>query len=363
MVVAVAAAVLAGGCGEPDPIRIGFVGTFSGRAPDLAVGGRDGALLLIEQINAQGGIDGRALELVVDDDRNDPAEVVAANRRLIEQGVVAIIGHMTSQMSVAAAPVVNAAHVVMVSPTTSTNELTGIDDYFFRVYAANAVEAEALGAVAGGRLGSHRVATALDVTNRSHSMTWRDSFARGLARAGGSIVLSREFETSNAARLTGVAGDILGQAPDGVAILAGSLDTGLLCQYLRAGGYTGPVFTSQWSITPDIFLHGGGAVDGIVFNNLYDRDDTSARHKAFVEAFGARFRYAPGFAAAFGYESAGVIAAALRRTRDRDEIKQAILAIGRFQGVQSEFEVDAFGDAARKSYLKTIRGGRIVDFD
>lgn len=362
---AVAAVFLAllAGCEEPPPIRIGFVGSFTGRASDLATGGRDGALLAIEAVNAAGGIQGRVIELLVEDDGNNPEKARHVDERLIKAGVVAIIGHMTSQMSVAAVPVMNRAKVLMVSPTTSSNDLSGIDDYFFRVYAANRAEASALGRMARERMHLERIAMALDDTNRAHSTTWADSFEAGFATGGGRIALRQTYKTSDQNPLVNVARDVLSAHPDGVAILAGSLDTGLLSQYLRRGGFSGPIFTSQWSITPDIFIHGGAAADGIVFNNLYDGDDRSPGHLAFRRAFEDRFRYPPGFAAAFGYESATVILGALAQTLNPAEIKAAVLKIRKFQGVQSEFTFDDFGDCQRHPFLKTIKDGRIVDAD
>lgn len=362
-VIAVFSAAFCGACDEPAPIRIGFVGSFTGRAADLATGGRDGALLAVETANAAGGIRGRKIELLVEDDGNNPNMALAADKRLIDADVAAIIGHMTSQMSVAAVPLINRSKILMVSPTTSTNELSGIDDYFFRVYAANKVEASELGRVAREKMKLGRVAVALDNTNRAHSETWADSFNAGFSALGGQIVLRRPFEASDEGLLIAVAKDLLAEKPDGVAILAGSLDTGLLSQYLRRDGFNGQIFTSQWSITPDIFIQGGSTTDGIVFNNLYNQDNKTPRHLEFLRTFESRFRYQPGFAAAFGYESATVILGALRQTLHPDEMKAAVLKIRKFQGLQAEFEFDAYGDCQRQPFLKTIRGGRIVDAD
>ena len=124
---------------KKQPLKIGFAGSLTGRYSDLGVAGRNGATLAVEQINEAGGIHGRLVELIVKDDKNDPEVALQIDKELIEDGVAAIIGHMTSVMSTAVLPLINAVlplinkeKIVMVGPTTTTNELTGLDDYFFR---------------------------------------------------------------------------------------------------------------------------------------------------------------------------------------------------------------------------------------
>ncbi|MFO7717430.1 MAG: ABC transporter substrate-binding protein, partial [Desulfohalobium sp.] len=88
-----------GACGQ-DPIRIGFAVPLTGVYSDLGVHGRNGATLAVEEINDRGGIHGRSLRLLPRDDGNSAAQAKAVDRELIDQGVVAIIGHMTSSQSV-----------------------------------------------------------------------------------------------------------------------------------------------------------------------------------------------------------------------------------------------------------------------
>ena len=125
--------IIAFGCSPPEPVRIGFVGGISGRGADLGISGRDGAQLAVEQRNQAGGVAGRPVEIIFRDDHQDPEIARRVVEELVELGVSAIVGPMTSAMGVAVVPIVNERKVVMVSPTVTTEDLTGLDDYFFRV--------------------------------------------------------------------------------------------------------------------------------------------------------------------------------------------------------------------------------------
>lgn len=92
------------GCEPPEPIRIGFVGGTSGRVADLGIAGRDAVLLAVELRNQSGGVAGRKVKLLIKDDQQSPEVARRAVRDLIEQGVVAIVGPMTSAMAIAWCP-------------------------------------------------------------------------------------------------------------------------------------------------------------------------------------------------------------------------------------------------------------------
>src|SRR3990167_6575494 len=77
-------ALCASDCSDPVPIRLGFVGGLSGSGSDIGGSARNGALLAIEETNAQGGIQGRPLEILIKDDRQDKAIIRNAVKELID---------------------------------------------------------------------------------------------------------------------------------------------------------------------------------------------------------------------------------------------------------------------------------------
>lgn len=345
------------GCSREEPVRIGFLGTLTGRHADLGTAGRDGVILAVEEINRRGGINGRQVELVVRDDRGDPATAKQAVRELIDRKVAAVVGPMTSAMALAAVPVVNGSPVVMVSPTVSSNDLTGKDDNFLRVYPPSRSTARHLALHARRGLGLGRVAVVYDLANRAHTEGWYRYFREELERDGGTVVAALTYDSGRPTGFLALSRQVLDARPDGLFLLAGGLDTAMFCQQMRKLGARLPVLASEWSATDELILHGGAAVAGIRFFQNFDRNDLSPRFTGFREAFRSRFHTDPEFGAVYAYDAAQVVFQGLAAAGSPARLKEAVVAIGRFSGLQGEFTVDRYGDAERTPFLMTVENG------
>jgi branched-chain amino acid transport system substrate-binding protein len=122
------------GCRSADSVRIGFLGDL---LSELGVGGRNGAQLALDTLNAEQGV---RYELLLEDDRNDPIAARAAVASFASRSAAFIVGPMTSAMAVAAVPEANRLGMEPISPTATTDELSAKDDYFFRTAADAPVE-------------------------------------------------------------------------------------------------------------------------------------------------------------------------------------------------------------------------------
>ncbi len=157
------------GSGEKPPVKLGFVGGLTGTLSDFGIAGRNGVILAVAEANKRGGINGRQVVLITRDDKNDPEVARAVDRELIEEGVVAIIGHMTSTMTMAAVPLINSQKIVLISPTASTDDLTGIDDYFFRTRLPTRSETDHISEYLTAKIELKRVAVVYDISNKAFS--------------------------------------------------------------------------------------------------------------------------------------------------------------------------------------------------
>ena len=145
-------------CGQPEPVRIGFLGDLMS---DLGVGGRNGAQLAVDELDARQP--GR-YELVVQDDRNDPVAARAAIATCQSRGAAFVVGPMTSAMAVLAVPEANRLGMVLISPTATTGELSARDDFFFRTAADAPAGARQLARLLHDR-GARSMSVLMDVAN------------------------------------------------------------------------------------------------------------------------------------------------------------------------------------------------------
>jgi branched-chain amino acid transport system substrate-binding protein len=354
-----ALALLLGAC-QKEPIRLGGAFNLSGRHYDLGVSGRNGATLAVEELNAAaGGVGGRRLEWIVRDDQQEPEAARRAVQELIDLGVVAIVGHMTSAMTEATLAQANQAHVLMVSPTTSAAKYQGLDDWLvllnLSTRASTAAIVEQMTRVQQVR----RLVVLQDLSNKVFTQAWVDGVREALGPHGGEVVVV-PFTSGEARPLGDVVALALAGKPDGILVLANSLDSAGLCQQVRKRDGRLPLYGSDWGFTQDVVAHGGSAVEGAIFTQKVNVEDQSPRFARFRDHYLARFNRPPDFAATLAYEAVQLIALGLRRDATRQGLRQALLSLGSFEGLQGTVKLDRFGDAERHQFVMTIRGGRIV---
>ena len=348
------------GCSPPEPIRIGFVGGTSGRVADLGIAGRDAVLLAIELRNQAGGVAGRKVELLISDDEQKPDVAQRVVRELIAQGVVAIIGPMTSAMATAVVPIANEAKVLLMSPTASTDELSGRDDYFFRVNASTLDNATRIAQYHLNQQTMRHLAVAYDLRNRSYTESWLNGFRATFVQGGGEMIKILRFESSGEMTFLPLAQALLDAHPDGVLIAANSVDTALLCQQIRKLDDRIPIITSEWAATERLIELGGKAVEGVIVAQNFNRDSTAPRYQAFYRAYRERFHREPGFGGTIAFDAANVVLDALAQRQGRQSIKEAVLAIRRFEGIQEPIVFNEFGDMKRNLFITVVRDGQFV---
>ena len=347
-------------CAPPEPIRIGFLGGLSGRASDLGIGGLNGVRLAVDLRNKAGGIKGRQIELIEADDQQNPDIVPQAFAFLIKHQVAAIIGPMTSAMAIPAVALANQARLLMLSPTVTTNDLSGLDDYFFRVLPETGEFARTSAHYYFRTLGLRRVLLAYDLRNRSYTESWLRDFSKAFAEAGGKVLAPIGFNSSDETNFAALAHEALSGKPDGIIILGNSVDAAMLCQSIRQLDAAIALGTSEWAATERLAELGGRAVEGITVAQFIDRQSTQAAYVDFRTAYLGRFRLEPGFAGISGFDAANVVFAALEKKAPEQSLKQAILAQQTFAGVQKPIAFDANGDTRGGTFMVTVRNGAFV---
>ena len=357
-VAAMLAAVLLGmlACAPPEPLRIGFLGGLSGRVADLGIGGRNGATLAVELRNQTGGINGRPIELIVEDDQQDADVARQAVARLLAGKVEVIIGPMTSSMAVAVLPLLNDTAIPLIAPTVTTNALTGLDDQFFRVVAPTAAHVAKSVEYHFRQNGLRRVVLVCDLRNKAYSDSWANDFRKSFERMGGQVVDQFGFDSGEA--LSTLASSILASMPDGVLIIANSVDTALLVQQIRMRDGAVRIGTAEWAATERLTELGGRAVEGLVVAQYVDRESAAPAYLAFLKAYRQRFSHEPGFPGLTAFDATNVALDALAARASGQTLKQALLAHGEFAGAQSPIRFDANGDAPRGTFLSVIRNGQ-----
>ncbi len=346
-----------GGCSKPEPIEIGFVGGTSGRVADLGIAGRNGALLAVELRNQAGGVTGRKVELIMRNDEQNPEVAERVTRELIDRGVAAIVGPMTSVIAARMVPIANEAGMLLMSPTVATDDLSHQDDYFFRVSSSTREYATK---VAIYQRHLRRVAAAYDLSNQSYTVSWLHEFRDTLTKNGGAVIQVLGFKSAGDTPFLPIARDLLATQPDEVLIIANSVDAALLCQQIRKLNAHVPIVIAEWGATEQLIELGGKAVEGVIMTQFFDRNSIVPRYRAFRQRYRDHFDQEPGFAGTAGFDAANVVMDALAQRRSGQSLKEVVQAVRRFEGVQHLVYFDEYGDTKRETFISVVRRSRFV---
>ena len=343
------------GCARA-PRRIAFVGGLTGRHADLGQAGRDAVQLAVEQAS----LAGEAFALDSYDTASDPQrgrEQVSAMRAA---GHRVAIGPMTSGIATAMLTAANAAEVVLVSPTVSTANLSGIDDHFFRIVSSLHDYAVLSARHHVARAGWHSFAVLLDEANGAYSRSWLEHFAAAIGPLGGRIASEVPFASDRMPDHDALAATALSAHADAIMLICSAFDGAQLAQAVRKRDAVTPLLSSEWAATEDFLRLAGRTAEGMLVSQFLDRDSVDPPYLAFVAAFTQRFSRPPGFAEAAAYDAATVVLTTLRQQHDGEPFKAALLRLRRIAGLQQTIEFDEYGDARRAVHLSRVVGNRFV---
>lgn len=358
LLIMLAIACLTYGCGDSSPILIGFSGQLTGKQSDLGVYGRNGAILAVEKINSMGGINGRPLKLLIKDDKNTVAGAIEADKALINEGAVAIIGHMTSSQTMGVIPMIDEKGIVLVSPTTATPELSNKADSFFRIMVENTLQSRELADYARSALDIQSVVTISESDNSSFALTFNDSFIWTFQEMGGNILKNLTYSGSQTADWDPLIDTLLELNPDAVLLTCPAQDAVSISQRIRNAGLKTRILSAGWAYTDKLLQWGGRHVEGMLFVIDYAADNPNPGFIKFRESYKNRFGTAPNFASAFSYEAVLALAEGLKITNGLSQgLADAMAPSNTIKGIISDFRLNEYGDVNRNVFIVTVQEG------
>src|SRR5579859_1120895 len=340
------AAAAVGVARADEMVKIGEAAPVTGPASYLGKDTENGARLAIEEINQTGlVIGGKKVTLVFDaqDDAGDPRQAAQVAQKLVDDKVVAVVGHMQSGSTIPASKIYNDAGITQVSPSATNPAYTqqGFRTAY-RVVATDAQQGPTLADYAAKTLKVKTVAIVDDST----------AYGQGLAvefekqaKANGITVLSHDASTDKAVDFRAILTKIKGEKPD--AIMYGGLDGtgGPFAKQAKQLGMTMKVLAGDGLCADDLAKLAGDAADNVICSIAGAPLLKMSGGPAFVERYKKRFGYAPVLNSPFAYDAVGVIIDAMKRAQSTEPAKiLAAMPATDHQGVLGETQFDAKGD-------------------
>lgn len=338
-----------GGSGSSgDTIKIGANLELSGAVASYGSSINDGAKLAIEEINADGGINGKEIEYVAVDNKSDNAEAVTAAIRLAEQEkVVAMLGPATSGNATAIVQTADQFKVPMVtaSGTAETVTVNGdgkVNEYAFRTCFIDPFQGIVAANFASEELQAKNVAIYMDSTS-DYAKGLAASFKKQIEENGGKVVIEEAYVTDDVdfkSTLT----NIKSANPDFVFIPGYYEEVGLIVKQARDLGIDVPLMGADgWDSPTLVELAGADALNNTYITNHYSSGDPDQTIQDFVAAFEAEYSQQPNAFHALGYDTVYYLKDAIERAGDEvtgEAIQKALAETKDLSLITGTFTVD-----------------------
>jgi branched-chain amino acid transport system substrate-binding protein len=341
-------------------IPVGVYGALTGDQASFGTSTVNGVRIAAEEINAAGGVLGKKIRLVIEDDRGQAEEAASVVTKLITSNqVAALIGENSSNQSLAAAPIAQANGVPMISPSSTNPAVTEKGDYIFRVCFTDPYQGKALAAFVRNNLKLDSAAILQDQKN-DYSIGLADVFRKEFEAAGGKVVAQQSYsggDTEFRPQLTSIR-----RANPQVLFIPGFYtDVGQIAIQARDLGLTVPLVGGDGWDSPVVIQIGGKAIEGSYFSDHYFVGDTRPVVQKFVTEYEKRHGKKPEATAALGYDALHIWANAARRANsvDRKAVRDQIAATKDYQGVSGTISMGADRNPIKPVAMIKIENGQM----
>jgi branched-chain amino acid transport system substrate-binding protein len=340
-------------------LKIGEVDPLTGGISQFGIGCHQGITLAFEELNVAGGVLGKKIDLVTEDNQSRPGQSATAVRKLITQDkVIAILGDATSSATLESAPIAQSDKIPMITPSATNPRITEVGDFVFRVCFLDEFQGRVIARFARKNLKAQNVAILTD-TKQDYSVDLAKFFKDEFTKLGGTISVDQSYATGDTdfrAQLT----SIRAAKPDVICVPGYYQEVGLIIRQGRQIGLKMPFIGCDGWANQALLDVGGKAVEGCYFTNHFSPDDQAANVKNFVEKYRQKYGSVPDTFAALGYDAARMLAGAIQRagTIETIAIRDALAKTADFEGVTGRISFDAHRNASKPGLVVTIKDGR-----
>jgi len=347
--------------GVQDTVKVGLVIPMA-----LQISTRYGAALAVSQINREGGINGRPLELIIKDGQNNPELFAKLTEELItKDGIVALVGANFSRNALKVAPVAQRYGVPLVTTTPTNPAITEAGDFVFMAAFSDDFQGKTMARFARESL---KAQTAAILTDKG------DPYVDGLSKffeenftaLGGRIVANENYsagDTDFTDQLTAIAAG----TPDVVFMPGFVPEVPLAVKQARtipqkaASGITATFLGGDGWDDPNLVKMGDTAIEDCYFSCFFSPDSTEPSTRDFVLSYRSMFGIAPDGPAAMGYDAVKLVATAMRRSGSlkNTAIRDELAATRGYKGATSIASYDENRHPQKSAVIMRIHNGQV----
>jgi branched-chain amino acid transport system substrate-binding protein len=335
-------------------ILVGMYGSLTGDGASFGQSSVEGAQLAVEEVNNSGGVLGRRIRLLVEDDQSRPEEASSAVTKLITQDkVVAVLGEVASRRTLAAAPVAQKYQIPLITPASTNERVTQVGDYIFRVCFIDPFQGEVLAKFAFNDLKARKVAVLKDI-QQDYSVGLTDSIQKTFTTLGGQVLDPVSYSSGDA-DFRAILTQVRAQKPDAIFATGYYPEAAIIVRQARELGMTMPILGGDGWVG-DALKNGREALKNTFISNHYSGENPDPVVQNFRKAYREKFKREPDSIAALGYDAAKVLADSIARAgvTDGPRVRDAIAAAD-VAGVTGRLRMNPSRDVVKPAVIEELQ--------
>lgn len=339
--------ILLSSCSNSDSIDVALIGAHSGKRSEVGVSIRNAVQLNVDQVNARGGVQGKKINLVTFDNNESEEKCYELLTEIIKNNFQFVLGPNYSSMAEATLKAISNKDILVISPTISTDYMTGRDDNFFRTALHTSLQAETLSQLTL-KENFKKVAIIYDVKNAKYAEALFLSYKKLVEHHGVTITTAKGMSDNQQSVMLAIADEVNKTEPDAILLCLSAFDSANIAQQLHKVGSTAKLLGGSWAQTNDLLQHGGRTVEGMVLVAMHQKQaKETARYSKFKEEYYLRYNHEPSFTSVSGFDAANVLFEAMHLAKNISptEVKREIIQKGEFESLHGKIQIDEYGDA------------------
>lgn len=338
-------------------IKIGVAGPFTGPIAETGATIKKAVELAAEEVNKSGGINGKQIELVIEDDKADPKESASiANKFAADKSILGVIANYTSSTTLAGAPIYNKVGLSQLSYGSTSPAVTNAGPNTFRDITTDAYDGEF---VAQWTVDEGFKNIAILYENDDYGKGLADVYNKKVTSLGAKVVMQEPYNLGETKDFSAILTKMKNNNPDAIFIAGQYNEAAMIIKQGKRLGINYPVIGSNGLYSDALIQLGGQDVEGLLVIGAFHRSADYPEAKAFIDAYKSKFGSEPDIWAAFAYDAAKIMFNAVKNGgEDRKKINDWLTTMKDFKGATGTTTFDQNGDCIKQPLKLIVKNGK-----
>ncbi len=343
-----------------EKIKVASVFALTGAAASDHEVASSSVRLAVQELNQQGGLLGKQVQLIELDNHGTALHSKRAAEKAVKAGAKVVFGASWSSHSLAMAPVLQAAQIPMISPMSTSPDVTRVGDYIFRVCFIDPFQGKIM---AGFAIQDLQAKTAAILINAKqiYSEGLAAFFSSNFIQQGGKVVFEANY-LPDTEDYSSHLKKIISLHADVIFVPGTGLDSGRIIKQARELGYSAPILGGDGWGGDEMFKQAGSALAGTFFSGHWHQKNEALMNRKFIKKYGKIYGDGEIAAAALAYDAVFLYADAVNRAGSLNPVKvrDSLAKTNNYKGLTGSITFDQNGDPIKSAVILKFVGANSV---